>query len=84
MNAEIEVNSSMSNVVPEEAVVRFEAKSYVFAQKATLEYEMMEVSIGKSNDGLIEVFSPNLSLNDHIVSKGAYTLLMALKNKSEE
>ncbi len=84
MNAEIEVNSSMSNVVPEEAVVRFEAKSYVFAQKATLEYEMMEVSIGKSNNGLIEVYSPNLSLNDNIVSKGAYTLLMALKNKSEE
>jgi cobalt-zinc-cadmium efflux system membrane fusion protein len=84
MNAEIEVNSSMSNVVPEEAVVRFEAKSYVFAQKETLEYEMMEVSIGKSNNGLIEVYSPNISLNDNIVSKGAYTLLMALKNKSEE
>jgi cobalt-zinc-cadmium efflux system membrane fusion protein len=84
MNANIEINTNLANVVPEGAVVRFEAKSYVFVQKSNLEYEMKEVSVGKSNNGNIEVFSPNITIQDKIISSGAYTLLMALKNKSEE
>jgi cobalt-zinc-cadmium efflux system membrane fusion protein len=84
MNAEIEMSSNLTNVVPEEAVVRFETKSYVFVETGTRIYEMKEVSIGQNHAGQIEVFSPELTSQQKIVSKGAYTLLMSLKNKSEE
>jgi cobalt-zinc-cadmium efflux system membrane fusion protein len=84
MNAEIELNSTVANVLPDDAVVRYEGKYYVFVEKGLYAYEMMEVSVGKISQGYVEVFSPEISAADKIVSAGAYTLLMSLKNKSDE
>jgi cobalt-zinc-cadmium efflux system membrane fusion protein len=84
MNADIETSQSRANVLPEEAVVRYEAKHYIFIQKGDKLYEMKEVQLGEETSGQIEIISQDILPQDKIVSKGSYTLLMALKNKSEE
>jgi cobalt-zinc-cadmium efflux system membrane fusion protein len=45
---------------------------------------MLEVEVGTKENGLIEVQNSSNFEGKEIVSKGAYTLLMALKNKAEE
>jgi len=84
MNAEIEVKSNNTLAIAEEAIVNFEGKNYVFVQKTTKEYEMVPVETGSSETGYIEVLNKDKFTGKEIAIKGAYTLLMALKNKSEE
>lgn len=84
MNAEIAVKTSICNVLPEDAVVRFEGKQYVFIKKGPLQFEMTEVQTGNVEGGFVEMINSEQLLKDDIVTKGAYTLLMSLKNKSEE
>jgi cobalt-zinc-cadmium efflux system membrane fusion protein len=43
----------------------------------------MEVSIGKQENGFIEILNSEVFANKQIVFKGAYTLLMKMKNKEE-
>jgi cobalt-zinc-cadmium efflux system membrane fusion protein len=84
MNAEIAVTNTKSYVLPEDAIVRFENKHYVFVKKTTTQFEMTEVQIGNTEKGLTEIIKTE-NLNDQaFVIKGAYSLLMSLKNKSEE
>jgi cobalt-zinc-cadmium efflux system membrane fusion protein len=84
MNAEIKVTNSKAYVLPIDAVVRFENKQYVFIQIADKQFQMQEVQTGETNEGVIEVKNGNALSTKNIVQKGAYTLLMSLKNKSEE
>lgn len=84
MNAEIELKNNLQTVLPEEAIVRFEGKEYLFENTEKNTFEMKEVSIGDSQNGLTEINSKTDLSNKSIVTKGAYTLLMSLKNKEEE
>lgn len=84
MNAEIKVTDAKAYVLPSDAVVRFENKQYVFNQIADKQFQMVEVQTGETNDGVIEVKNGDALATKNIVQKGAYTLLMSLKNKSEE
>ncbi|MCC2600702.1 efflux RND transporter periplasmic adaptor subunit [Sphingobacterium sp. FBM7-1] len=84
MNAEIEVSTHNANVLPEEAIVRFENKHYVFVEKRKQAFEMKEVQTGNAENNLIEIINAEQFGNENIVVKNAYTLLMALKNESEE
>lgn len=84
MNAEIKVTNAKAYVLPSDAVVRFENKQYVFIQIADKQFQMVEVQTGETNDGVIEVKNGDALATKNIVQKGAYTLLMSLKNKSEE
>jgi len=84
MNAEIEDKSNNTQAIAEEAVVNFEGKSYVFILHTTKEFELVPVKTGTSENGFIEVLNKEKFTGKEIVIKGAYTLLMALKNKSEE
>ena len=45
---------------------------------------MASVKAGKNENGFTEIINAEKLLNRKIVSKGAYTILMQLKNKSEE
>ena len=45
---------------------------------------MVPVDTGTSKDGFIQVLNEDKFKGKELVVKGAYTLLMALKNKSEE
>lgn len=84
MNAEIAITNAKSYVLPEDAIVRFENKHYVFVKKTATQFEMIEVQIGNTEKGLTEIIKTENLNNQAFVIKGAYSLLMSLKNKSEE
>ncbi len=84
MNAEVETENSFANAIPEESVVDFEGKSYVFVEIKKQTYKMMPVSIGISENGFIEILNFADFKGKKIVTKNAYTLLMKMKNTSED
>ncbi len=84
MNAEIALTSANSYVLPEDAVVRFENKHYAFIQQGNSKFIMTEVEVGNDESGLIEIKTTEQIKNATFVTKNAYTLLMALKNISED
>jgi cobalt-zinc-cadmium efflux system membrane fusion protein len=86
MNAEIEKTNYPAYVLPEEAIVSYENKNYVFIAKGNNEFEIFPVQTGTSQNGEVEIkLSSNKDLlNESFVTKGAYNLLMKLKNTGEE
>lgn len=84
MNAELTLKNKMRNVLPEEAVVRFEGKEYIFEDLGDNEFQMIEVQIGESEKGFTEIKYAEPLLEKKIVTKGAYALLMTIKNIEEE
>lgn len=83
MNAEVELKASAHNTLPEESIVAFEGKNFVFVQKSKQQYEMVEVITSEKEASFIAIENANLLIGKPIVTKGAYTLLMKLKNKEE-
>ena len=83
MNAEIELHSQKSNALPIDAIVNFENKNYVFIAIGNKQFEMKEVTLGNTENGFTEIISNDLK-NLDIVTKGAYNLLMKMKNVEEE
>jgi cobalt-zinc-cadmium efflux system membrane fusion protein len=84
MNADIEVKSNNAVALPEDAVVTYEGKEYVFVQLDQMHYQLLEVTTGTSENGYIEIQNGDDLKTKKVVTKGAYTLLMKLKNKSDE
>jgi cobalt-zinc-cadmium efflux system membrane fusion protein len=84
MNAEVQVKANNSFVLPEDAVVSFENKKYAFVKKSAKEFEMIPVETGVVENGFIEIMNGKNLASATFVVKGAYTLLMTLKNKAEE
>jgi cobalt-zinc-cadmium efflux system membrane fusion protein len=85
MNAEIEIKNQISDVLPDESIVIFEGKNYVFVQQTSNVFTMVEVKTGVSQGGFTEILQGANSINNkNIAVKGAYTLLMQLKNTEEE
>jgi cobalt-zinc-cadmium efflux system membrane fusion protein len=83
MNAEIQLKSQQSNVLPSEAIVNYENKNYIFIEKGKKLFEMKEVTTGTSENEYVEIVS-NENLKDvNIVIKGSYSLLMKMKNLEE-
>ncbi|HPI55011.1 MAG TPA: efflux RND transporter periplasmic adaptor subunit, partial [Chitinophagaceae bacterium] len=83
MNAVMDIASHQSNVLPEESIVNFEGQDYVFIQIGKLSYQLEPVSIGKTTNGYLEVLFPEKFTGKRIVTTGAYTLLMKMKNTEE-
>lgn len=84
MNAEIELSGNNTIALPSEAIVSFENKNYVFTEKGNKQFEMIEVQMGNAENGFTEIFRTENLTNQTFVTKGAYNLLMALKNKSDD
>ena len=84
MNAEIEVKSNNSLVLPSDAIVTYENKQFVFIEKGKQQYEMTEIKTGNSEKGFTEIIIDDKNANQIFVSKGAYSLLMKLKNTDDE
>lgn len=84
MNADVEVMTNNAASVPEEAIVDFEGLNYVFVEKDKNQFAMIKVETGTHENGYIEIKNDKGFMNKQIVIKGAYTILMKLKNKSEE
>jgi cobalt-zinc-cadmium efflux system membrane fusion protein len=85
MNAEIEVKNSSALALPTDAIVRFEGKQYVYKVTGKNKFEMVEVLIGETESGFTEINLPSNSelSKEDFVTKGAYSLLMMMKNKAE-
>lgn len=84
MNAEIQLENDRKLAITEEAIVNFEGSDYVFVKKSDTSFEMMPIKIGSIENGFAEVLNAESFKEKQLVAKGAYTLLMSLKNKSEE
>ena len=84
MNADIEIKSNNVNALPDDAILRFENKQYSFITKGKYQFEMVEVKTGVSENGFTEISIDKKMANETFVSKGAYNLLMKMKNTSEE
>lgn len=84
MNAEVETETSFSNALPEESIVNFEGKDYVFVEEKKQTYKMIPVTLGEAENGFIQIKNIEDFKNRKIVSKNAYTLLMKLKNMASE
>ncbi|MBC5862788.1 efflux RND transporter periplasmic adaptor subunit [Flavobacterium turcicum] len=82
MNATVEIKSKMSNVLPADAVINYENKNYIFIANAGNQYQMKEISIGNTENGFTEIVSQDID-NQQIVTKGAYSILMKMKNVEE-
>ncbi|MCO5947518.1 efflux RND transporter periplasmic adaptor subunit [Mucilaginibacter flavidus] len=84
MNAEIQVKNSKASVLPADAIIQFEGKQYVYRVRGGNQYEMTEVKTGESENGATEIITQNSeTLSGVYVTKGAYSLLMMMKNKAE-
>jgi membrane fusion protein, heavy metal efflux system len=85
MNASIQVNQQNVAAVPEEAIITWQDKPYLFVPENNNSFRMIHVKTGMKQDGFVEVLPESgNSLPEKIVTKGAYTLLMQLMNKAEE
>lgn len=84
MNAEVEVNAEEGFVIPDDAIVTWENKQYIFEEVKPRTYKMFAVSIGNSENGFTELLNfDSKNARRKFVIKGAYPLLMAIKNVEE-
>ncbi len=84
MNAEINLKSVNSDVLPDEAIVLFKGHQYVFVQDHSNHFELVEVTTGSNENGFTQIIDASNLVSKTVVLKGAYTLLMQLKNTAEE
>jgi len=84
MNAEIEIKNTNVYALPEEAIVRFQNNQYIFLAESDKTYSIQEVKTGVLENGFIEIISGESLVDKMVVVKGAYNLLMTMKNKVEE
>lgn len=85
MNAEVEINLTNVLTITSEAIVNFGGKDFVFTTENDRSFQLLEILKGSSEKGFTEIIVDDgapLS-KQRIVTKGAYALLMQLKNKSE-
>jgi len=84
MNAEVIIKSKELWTVPEDAVVRAEGKEFIFIETQKGTYKMTAVQTGVKENGFIEIKTGDTMVASAVVLKGAYSLLMAARNKSDE
>lgn len=89
VKAIVETGASPVNALPENAIVGFEGKFYVFKKEtnypAKRRFEMIEIAKGISENGYTEVKLPaETDDKAQFVVRGAYSLLSALKNSESE
>jgi cobalt-zinc-cadmium efflux system membrane fusion protein len=96
VKAVIETGANPVTALPDEAVVDFEGKSYIFIREtknatqdstaSEMHFIMTEISKGVTENGFTQIKTPSPPelKNKQIVLKGAYSLLSKLKNSEEE
>lgn len=86
LNGLFEQSGGRMIAVPDDAVVRYFGKNYVFTTKDGKLFHMQEVTIGNSENGYTALQPmANIDwLNTKVAVAGAYSLIGALKNKMED
>jgi cobalt-zinc-cadmium efflux system membrane fusion protein len=82
MNAELQFGNQKVQVLPQDAVVSFEGKDYVFVETKPLNFMLTAVEVGETSEGKTAIVTD--LKGKKIATKGAYSLLMKLKNSGEE
>jgi cobalt-zinc-cadmium efflux system membrane fusion protein len=84
-SAIIETDQKSSQALPNDAIVNYSGKYFVFVvnEPAGHHFEMVEIQKGVSEDGYTSVVLPSTAMDKSIVSKGTYSLLGMLKNKED-
>jgi len=82
LNAAIATAGSLSESVPEDAIVKWENKNYVFEEVRPFHYKMVPVELAESSDGYTAITAKRQLGN--IVIRNAYAILMKMKNGGEE
>jgi cobalt-zinc-cadmium efflux system membrane fusion protein len=84
LQATIKVSLANAVSLPEEAVVDYLGKSYVFISSGADKFNMTEVQTGIRNNGRIQILNPDVMKGQKVVVKNAYAVLGAAKNTAEE
>ncbi|MFY8126875.1 MAG: efflux RND transporter periplasmic adaptor subunit [Chitinophagaceae bacterium] len=84
MNAIAKINSKNSYTLPISSIVRFEGKDYVFIEEKKGIYSLNFVEVGVKQESFAAINNYKNFEGKKVVSNGAYTLLMKLKNIEEE
>lgn len=82
LNAAISIGAAKVDALPEDAVVKWENKYYIFEELDNKRFKMLPVEIGAAIDGFIEIKTNKKPGN--VVTKNAYAILMKMKNGGEE
>jgi membrane fusion protein, heavy metal efflux system len=83
LKAIIETGGQALPSLPEEAVVNYEGRNFIFIENGDGKntYQLTEVITGLRENGFVEVTLPSsLSINTPVVFKGAYKLLSKMMN----
>lgn len=93
VNGEIQISNKNAFVLPQDAIVQFNGKFYIFTYKGKRiengklmhDFIAVEVQKGSTDGGFIEIILPENfdSKTGQVVIKGAYSLLSAWKNAGE-
>ncbi|MGC3943659.1 MAG: efflux RND transporter periplasmic adaptor subunit [Chryseolinea sp.] len=84
MNGEVFVKGHDALTVPEDAVVRWENKFYVFIARNDADFDMVEVVAGVLDHGRQQITSEEINQQSKVVIRNAYALLMKMRNVDEE
>lgn len=84
MNGDVSIQSRNALTVPEEAVLRWENKHYIFVEEQTDEFEMLEVQPGIKDRGRQQIEGIGLSVQTRVVIRNAYALLMKMHNTDNQ
>lgn len=100
LKAVIELGATKVNAVPDEAIVNYQGKKYIFlpveqghqggtgnenSGSGGQHFAMVEIEVGKNESGYTEIVLPkNWNMDSRVVVKGAYAILSKSKNSKEE
>ncbi|MEV4883950.1 efflux RND transporter periplasmic adaptor subunit [Chitinophaga ginsengisegetis] len=85
LNAVFELDNKPAAIVPEDALVRYNGKEYVFTTADENSFHLVRVTPGDRENGKVALLPDSTDwLKTKIVVQGAYALLGKLKNRMEE
>jgi len=89
LTALIETGGAQVNALPDDAIIDFDDKKYIFVFEGKSEtgvnYRFVEVQTGNNEGVFVEIIlSDGEASNWQVVTKGAYALLSKMKNIEEE
>jgi membrane fusion protein, heavy metal efflux system len=85
LNAVFELDNKPAAIVPEDALVRYNGKEYVFTTADESSFHLVRVTAGDRENGKVALLPDSTDwLKTKIVVQGAYALLGKLKNRMEE
>lgn len=83
LQARIRTSPRKVMALPEEGIVSYLGKQYVFGSRGDGRFDMLAVTTGARENGYVELINAD-SLPQNLVTKNAHAILGALKNSAEE